>query len=81
VKCVESSLFAREREFSESLEGKFIAVFVEGQNRKSRPCGGMSALPPGERTWSGCLGMSEKCSRKRTCRLNASASSSDKKQL
>ena len=31
-----------------------------GQKRKPRLCGGMSALP-GERTSSGCLGMSEKC--------------------
>jgi len=30
-----------------------------GQKRKSRPCGCL--LCPGERTSSGCLGMSEKC--------------------
>src|SRR5258708_6506114 len=44
-------------EFSHSL----------GQKRKSRPCGGM-LLCPGERTSSGCLGMSEKCQKRKSVR-------------
>ena len=51
-----------------------------GQNRKSRPCGGMSCFAPVERTSSGYPRISEKCQRRTHALLNHVVGAGEKRR-